>query len=228
MLIKLNIHHQLKFLHILQVKDLFPLGRIKMIIMDNLTERKVQKIVKLPSQSFLHLLYPLSHPSKKNPKVFLRKNFYSKLKNSDIFSPGGAWTARGSRSGVGEYVSKCVVNFLCLNDQAYNCLIHLRDDSTVTQCSVHITQTVRTAQSGIEQIYWHKRRHFNRFLSGDNWQGRICTRVCIAVSCLQAVDSLTETNNGRTDMDKVSSSLAVLAEKSRIKALIWNFTQAEI
>ena len=85
-LIKLNIHHQLKFLHILQVKDLFPLGRIKMIIMDNLTERKVEKIVKLPSQSFLHLLYPLSHPSKKNPKVFLRIFFYSNLKNSDIFS----------------------------------------------------------------------------------------------------------------------------------------------
>ena len=87
-LIKLNIHHQLKFLHILQVKDLFPLGRIKMIIMDNLTERKVQKIVELPSQSFLHLLYPLSHPSKKNPNVFLRKNsvkFYSNFKNSDIF-----------------------------------------------------------------------------------------------------------------------------------------------
>ena len=28
------------------------------------------------------------------------------LKNCDIFSPGGACTARGSRSGVGEYVSQ--------------------------------------------------------------------------------------------------------------------------
>ena len=64
-------------------------------------------------------------------------------------------------------------------------------------CSVHITQTVRTAQSGIEQIYWHECRHFSWLLSGDDWQGSIGTRVGIVVSRFQAVNSLKETNNGR-------------------------------
>ena len=52
----------------------------------------------------------------------------------NLLSPGGACTARGSRSGVGEWVSAWKV--LCLNDQAYNCLIHFRDNSTVSQCTV--------------------------------------------------------------------------------------------
>ena len=48
-----------------------------------------------------------SHPVN---SIFLKPSFCL------LFSPGGACTARGSRSGVGEYVSEyvstCVVNFL--------------------------------------------------------------------------------------------------------------------
>ena len=42
-------------------------------------------------------------------------------------------------------VSQCVANFLCLNDQAYICLIHVRGNCTVTQCTVH-TQHKQCAQ----------------------------------------------------------------------------------
>ena len=61
-----------------------------------------------------------------------------------------------------------VVSVFCLNDQAYDCLIHLR----------------------IEQVYWHEHRHCSQLLLGDDWQGSIDTRDGIAVSRLQAVDSL--------------------------------------
>ena len=40
--------------------------------------------------------------------VSFLKQFFANRNNSSslLFSPGGACTARGSRSGVGEYVSK--------------------------------------------------------------------------------------------------------------------------
>ena len=71
-----------------------------------------------------------------------------------IFSPGGACTAGGSRSGVGESVSESVsesvANFLCLNDQAYNCLIHLRDYCTVTQCVQYMcTRSTNSAHNTV-------------------------------------------------------------------------------
>ena len=54
-----------------------------------------------------------------------------------IFSLGGACTAGGSRSGVCESVSAYQI-FFCLNDQAYDYLIHLRNNCTGTQCTVHV------------------------------------------------------------------------------------------
>ena len=53
----------------------------------------------------------------------------------------------------------------CLNDQAYNCLIHLRDNCTVPVR----TQTVCIQQLGWEQVYWHKRRHCSQLLPCDDW-----------------------------------------------------------
>ena len=79
--------------------------------------------------------------------------------------------------------------FFCLNDQAYNCLIHLQSLSVYSTC-VYAAQTVHT---GIEQVCWHECRHCSWLLSGDDWQ----VRVGIAVSRLQALDLLKETNNGR-------------------------------
>ena len=67
--------------------------------------------------------------------------------------------------------------------------------------STHTTQTVRTTQSGIEQVYWHERRHCSRLLSGDDWKGSIGTRVGIAVTRLQTFDSLKETNYGRIELN---------------------------
>ena len=58
---------------------------------------------------------------------------------------------------VSQWVSESVTNFLCLNDQAYNCLIH-------------------TTRSGIEQVCWHECRHCSRLLSGDDWQESFGTR----------------------------------------------------
>ena len=90
---------------------------------------------------------------------------------------------------VSEWVSESVANFFCLNDQAYNCLIHLQSLSVYSTC-VYAAQTVHT---GIEQVCWHECRHCSWLLSGDDWQ----VRVGIAVSRLQALDLLKETNNGR-------------------------------
>ena len=122
---------------------------------------------------------------------------FFKIIISTIFSPGGACTAGGSRNGVGEWVSgwvsgwvsQSVANFFCLNDQAYNCLIHLQSLSVYSTC-VYAAQTVHT---GIEQVCWHECRHCSWLLSGDDWQ----VRVGIAVSRLQVLDLLKETNNGR-------------------------------
>ena len=67
------------------------------------------------------------------------QTFLPKFLGALIFSPGGACTARALEVGsVSAWVSECVVNLLCLNDRAHNCLIHLRDNSTVTQCTVHV------------------------------------------------------------------------------------------
>ena len=90
---------------------------------------------------------------------------------------------------VSQWVSQSVANFFCLNDQAYNCLIHLQSLSVYSTC-VYAAQTVHT---GIEQVCWHECGHCSWLLSGDDWQ----VRVGIAVSRLQAADLLKETNNGR-------------------------------
>ena len=88
-------------------------------------------------------------------RIFYANSFWDQEKLLEqIFSPSGACTAGGSRSGVGEsvseWVSQSVANFLCLKDQAYNCLTHLRNNShSVYSTCVHKAQTVHTTQSGI-------------------------------------------------------------------------------
>ena len=94
----------------------------------------------------------------------------------------GIWVSKQ----ISKQISKQAI---CLNDQAYKCLIHLQSLSVYSTC-VYAAQTVHT---GIEQVCWHECRHCSWLLSGDDWQ----VRVGIAVSRLQAADLLKETNNGR-------------------------------
>ena len=46
--------------------------------------------------------------------------------------------------------------FLCRNDQAYNCLIHLRDNCTVTQFTVHVYVYTQHKQCTKHSQEWNR------------------------------------------------------------------------